>query len=205
MKKPIDYQKITPYQLKNTKEFNPKKCLKYYLSNTKKDKNASIQFTYRYIKNYYESKRLSENMPSEEQYKITIELLNRFEEVNKIYKYAYSNWSAILVSFIITLCFLLLQIPTSDGQTYFEKAYIFLNLAYNTICEYPAVVKIFLIPLFFMAIAFVSLTPLSILNFAYYPVDLLYYSTYRNFIIPFERETIIETLKTYNDNYSSLV
>lgn len=204
MKKTFDYQKITPYQLKNTKEYNPKKCFKYYMSRTKKDMNASIQSTYRYIKNYYNSKSFCENMQLEEQYKTTNELLHRYEEANKAYKYSYSNLSSIIVSFIISLCFIFLQIPSNDGQTYFEKAYYLLEHTYDIICEYSIVVGIILMPLFFMAIALVSLAPLTILLIVQGPVDLLYYSKYRNFIIPFERATIIETLKTYNDNYSAL-
>lgn len=204
MEKKIDYQKITPYQLKNTKGYNPKKCFKYYLSKTKRDKNAATQYTYRYIKNYYETKRASESMQLEEQYKNTNELLNRYEEVNKIYKYSYSNWASIIASFLISFGFIILQNPSDEGQSYFEIVDSLIKLNSDNIIENQPEIIIILIPLYIFALAILLLIPLSILLYTQAPIDLLYYSKYRNFIIPFERATIIETLKTYNENYSAL-
>lgn len=205
MKKTVNFNNITPFsRRKKTQAYNPKKCFKYYYSKTKHNISASIQITLYYIQEYYNHKRCDKNMQKIEQNKIENKLLYRYEEVNKKYKYSYSNWSSIIVSFIVSLYFIILQTYTEDGLSVFEMIILLIKFCISNINESPTQTVITLIPLFLFVFAIILIVLLSVVFFAQAPVDLLYYSKYRNFIIPFERATIIETLKTYNDNYSTL-
>lgn len=207
MKRDIDYQKIVPYSHKHSRNYDPKKCLRYYRRKTKRDLNASILFTFCYIDTYYETKRHIENMSKIEVQNNTNVLLNRYEELNKIHKFSFSTSSSVAISFFVSFLFTLLQLPDNkSGMTYFELIQNFIYDAAILVSNQHPLVTLILIPLSITFLSLLMIVPLGILILLFMITDIMYdyNSKYRDIIVPYERKVIIDTLVSYDEKYAIL-
>lgn len=203
----FNYDVLEEFYLKygklKSKYCNPKKCYKFFLNQKNYNDNAVLKLTFKYIEDFYSTKRQDKNLLIFDEIPITDYLLHRFNKLEKGYKYSFSINSSAVISFIISLVFAFLQMPDKDGNSYFSfltflstKAVEFINISPN-----PTVISAMsiLIILFFVPFVYT-------LFFAITTVNSLYYinSTFNNIVIPYERQVVIETLATYDEKYISL-
>ena len=208
-KKNFDYQSIKPFDKVYKKEqCNSKKCFKYYMRRTNRDKNYSIQQTFSYIDKYYSKLKYNKTLNAGKIRDNTNKLINRLCNLNYEYNISFSVITSIVLSLVISLFIASLQIPSSDlGENYFEFCNDALKEAHMYINESIGLLEI-IINVSYYVLVFIILMSI-ILLFAFGLPTLIRniydYSVYnRTFIIPYEREIVKKTLSTYSDDYKFL-
>lgn len=180
-----------------------KKCLKHYKKETKNNALA-LRYTYDYIDSCYKDKRCNNDISEKDKLKATNELLYRFDELNKKHKFFYSIISSVAISFIISLLLVLLQIPNKSGLTFFEDFLSFAENLFVFLSNTNIFVSIISIPATILCLCIGLLIPFCIVIITFVFSDFLYYSTYRNLVVPYERKIILETLQTFDDRFKNL-
>lgn len=187
------------------------KCLRHYIRKTKKktiDLNSAIQSTYDYIDVCYNMKKEEYYSPSkteEDKIKITNELLYKYRELNKKQKYTYSLISSVVISVFISVSFSLLDNSTSvDGSLYWENV---IGLCKSIIAMFdnvPPIVSVLMLPIVLLLFCFAMLVPFGIIIATYLIAETLYYSKYRNMVVPYEKEVLHKILTDIDERYSNL-
>ena len=201
-----DIENIAKFSEKNGFDITKtRKCLKYYLRKTKRNGALALSYTYDYIDDCYKDKKYDSDLPDEDKTKVTNELLNRFNELNKKHKFSYSIVSSVVASFFVTLFFVILQTPDNkNGLTFWETISNAISGISEFLANNPVIVSVILFPIFIIALFLVMLVPIGVLIVTYLISDLLYYSTYRNMVVPYERKIILNTLITFDERYKEL-
>lgn len=182
---------IKPFKCKKN---NVKKCWKYYAKKTKHDNALALRHTYEYIDSCYnETASISTN-----------DLLKKFGELNKKHKYSYSIILSVVASFIITLLFVFLQVPDKTGLTYWEQIFEASKNFPDYLVDKNLLQLLVMILLFIIFNLWVMIVPICILIISYIVLDSLYYSTYRNYVVPYERKVILNKLISIDERFSEL-
>lgn len=182
-----------------------KKSYKFFSKRTKRNHSKAFEYTYDYIDLCYKDKGFNSNLSVEDNTRNENDLISKFSELNKKYKYTYSILLSVLPSFLITLLFIILQSPDSSGTSYMEIFNSMLNQTHimmNSLPLYVAIIVLFICLPFFI---FLMTIPLMILYIVYVVADGMYYSAYRNFILPYEIKVVLNKLQTYNERYQELL
>lgn len=143
-------------------------------------------------------------MDEEEKIKNKNNLLLRFNELSKKHKYSYSIISSVAGSFLISFLFLLLQTHGDEELTFWEQIFKSINSMFEELAKADIITSIVLLPLIFIVICILLVVPVCILIFTYVILDALYYSNYRNMVVPYERKVILKTLQSYDGRYKEL-
>lgn len=181
-----------------------KKCWKYYYKKAKRNSALALRYTYKYIDYCYNDKKYNPKMTDEDKLKIKNELLSRFGELSKMHKYSYSIISSVAASFLVSFLIALLQIPDETNMSVLQQIYIYIKSLSDLLAKNGVITLIVLLPLFILSICLLLLIPFSILIITYLLLDMLYYSPYRNIVVPYERKVILDTLKSFDERYEYL-
>lgn len=184
--------------------FKIKKCWKYYFKKTKRNVSSALDYTLNYIDQCYMVKQYSPKMDDEEKLKNKRQLLIRFDELNKTYKYSYSIAYSVVCSFLVSFLLMLLQISINKKPSYFEQSLYFINKMIETLANIDVIILLILFPLFIPVIVILLAVPFSIIIITCLISYLLYYSNYRNMIVPYERKIVLKTLQSYDGRYKEL-
>ena len=184
--------------------FKIKKSWKYYFKKTKRNVSSALDYTLNYIDQCYIGKQYSPKMDEEEKIKNKNNLLLRFNELSKKHKYSYSIISSVAGSFLISFLFLLLQTHGDEELTFWEQIFKSINSMFEELAKADIITSIVLLPLIFIVICILLVVPVCILIFTYVILDALYYSNYRNMVVPYERKVILKTLQSYDGRYKEL-
>lgn len=200
--KSSEYHKIIPFDVKYKNAYEgickSPKCFRYYYKLTK-NTSFSISEVFKYIDKFYARKKPNKNMSCDDESKALLYLLNRYDYLNYKTRISFSIISSVAISIIITLIFSLLQLSDKDGLSYF--------LIIQNISEFDKTFQIDnpLAALFVLLLQFIALAIcFSILVVvAWYVIVLIRYiyllnTQIRLVVVPYERETIAKTIKTYN-------
>lgn len=184
--------------------FKIQKCWKYYYKKTKRNIALALHYTYKYIDQCYMDKKYSPKMKAEDQLYITNDLLNKFGELSKKHKYSYSIITSVASSFLISFLFMLLQFRFNDEPSFFEQIFQNIGDMSDTLKNSGVIASIICMPLFIGVIGIMSIVPFCILIITFLFLDSLYYSNYRNMVIPYERKVILKTLQSFDERYKEL-
>lgn len=149
-------------------------------------------------------KKYSPKMKADDQLNITNDLLNRFGELSKKHKFSYSIISSVASSFLISFLFMILQFRFNDESSFFEQIFQYIGEMYDTLKNSGVIASIICMPLFIGFIGIMSIVPFCILIITFLVLDSLYYSNYRNMVIPYERKVILKTLQSFDERYKEL-
>ena len=75
---------------------------------------------------------------------------------------------------------------------------------FEELAKADIITSIVLLPLIFIVICILLVVPFCILIVTYVILDALYYSNYRNMVVPYERKVILKTLQSYDGRYKEL-
>lgn len=112
--KNFDYQSIKLFDKVYKKEkCKSKKCFKYYMRRTNRDKNYSIQQTFSYIDKHYSKLKYNKTLNDGKIRDNTNKLINRLCNLNYENNISFSVITSIVLSLVISLFIAFLQIPSS--------------------------------------------------------------------------------------------
>ena len=208
--KNYDYQSIEPFeklqQRKGWVDCCSERCFRYYKKNTDKNINASIKFTFKYIKSYYAAQRFNKNMSSRDEKCNTNDLLERYKDLDNSLKNSISIITSTVISFFISFGFALFTLSNNNGENFFISFAEMIDPVINYIVNNMSIIMVIALPIILVLIL-LCLSPLIIT--CIYPIYASkeicsINSTYKQIIVPYERDEIIDTLATYNQGYSKL-
>ncbi len=207
--KNFDYQSIKSFDKVYKKEnCKSKKCFKYYMRRTHRDKNYSIQQTFSYIDKHYSKLKYNKTLNAGKIRENTNKLINRLCDLNYENNISFSVITSIVISLVISLFIAFLQIPISElGENYFEFCNDALKEAHMYINESIGLLDIIINVLYYLLVFILLMSIILIFAFGLPALirNIYDYSVYnRTFIIPYEREIVKKTLLTYSDDYKFL-
>ena len=132
-------------------------------------------------------------------------VIQTHRELNKKQKYTYSLISSVVISVFISVSFSLLDNSTSvDGSLYWENV---IGLCKSIIAMFdnvPPIVSVLMLPIVLLLFCFAMLVPFGIIIATYLIAETLYYSKYRNMVVPYEKEVLHKILTDIDERYSNL-
>ena len=142
-----------------------------------------------------------------EKFKRTTYLLGRLSELEYQHKNSFSITSSLVVSFGVSICIAVLQIPIINNLNTFEFANYFISQLelYTANEEFWISALICVISLLFISILFI----LPIVGAVCITKSILENTNqrklyYKMIIVPYERKKVIQTLATYSEQYKEI-
>ncbi len=204
-----NYQDLPPFVTKCKSAFKgnckARRCFNYYMRHTG-DLHYSTKKVYDYIGDYYSKLEYNKKISCKKTTKQLTYLTRRYERLNYKSKVSFSIITSVFISVFITLMFSILQTPDANGTTYFTLIRNIDKIDYSLAIQSPGSFFILLvfqfltfifwfsIFVFFAWIAVFATKELSLLN-----------SNVRLIVLPYERETIIKTISTYNSDLGAIL
>ncbi len=91
-----------------------------------------------------------------------------------------------------------------DGSLYWENV---IGLCKSIIAMFdnvPPIVSVLMLPIVLLLFCFAMLVPFGIIIATYLIAETLYYSKYRNMVVPYEKEVLHKILTDIDERYSNL-
>lgn len=204
-----NFQGLPPFVAKCKSAFKgdckARRCFNYYMRHTN-DLHYSTKKVYAYIDDFYSKLEYNKKISCKKTTKQLTYLTHRYERLNYKSKISFSIITSVFISVFITLMFSLLQTPDANGTTYFTLIRDIDKIDYSLAIQSPGSFFILLVFQFLTFIFWFSIFAI----FAWLAVLLtkelsLLNSKVNLIVFPYERETIIKTISTYNSDLGALL